>query len=106
METKHTPGPWTVFHGTQTTYGPNRTIMPHYTIRRDKDPNNVWFSEAETDANAALIAAAPDLYDGLADLNESVEQYLAAPSTDHMNGLTAALRFARAVIRRVKGETA
>jgi len=78
------------------------------------DPDGRWIGpvaelkylvahEDEQWANARLIAAAPELLDGLSDLNESAERYLAAPSVDAMNGLTAALRFARAAIAKAEG---
>jgi len=58
---------------------------------------------ADDRLKAALIAAAPELLAANVELNEAVELYLAAPSIDGMNRLTAALRVARDVCAKAEG---
>lgn len=58
MKTKHTPGPW--FYKDE-----HRPIVPTYQIRsNDKEVACVSFS-VNGEANAKLIAAAPDLLEAL-----------------------------------------
>lgn len=62
-ETKHTPGPWE-FDG------------PHHNIIVWSSPNNrICFmtSDGPTEANARLIAAAPDLLEALKNIVNSIE---------------------------------
>ena len=93
---KHTPGPWT-----------DDATLNHYTTRvirhngivvarlptAPQDPDN----EAEMDANAALIASAPEMLEALRMLAD-----------DHEHGATGTirqehLRTARAAIARAEG---
>lgn len=88
---KHTPGPWV-----QVGWGP-------YGIRAGYSQSSVGTSiahvskgPAEFDANARLIASAPDLLKALELLTEEVEEYeLGNPDV---------LRKARAAVARAKGE--
>jgi hypothetical protein len=55
-DTKHTPGPWRVY--------PRGSCVPHYDVceRIVSDyPSGRSLSDGPSDADAALIAAAPDL---------------------------------------------
>ena len=81
---KHTPSPWSVGGVSgQEIYGGGRLIA------------NAW-----TDANAALIAAAPDL---LAALEQSL---MALIGYQHQNEITkAAQNSARAAIAKARGES-
>ncbi|HCE8379584.1 hypothetical protein AAA619_30790 [Pseudomonas aeruginosa] len=56
---KHTPGPWE--------YSPVRgsIALLHIYCADNKGPFHVERSDAETDANAKLIAASPDLLEAL-----------------------------------------
>ena len=56
---KHTPGPWD--------YSPVRgsVALLHIYCADNKGPFHVERSDAETDANAKLIAASPDLLEAL-----------------------------------------
>ncbi|AVR83667.1 MULTISPECIES: hypothetical protein [Bacteria] len=56
---KHTPGPWE--------YSPVRgsVALLHIYCADNKGPFHVERSDAETDANAKLIAASPDLLEAL-----------------------------------------
>jgi hypothetical protein len=58
METKHTPGPWIV-----KTYTPNHGCWNHW-IQSKHGPSNT----DEAEANARLIAAAPELLEALKEL--------------------------------------
>ncbi|ENM3028935.1 hypothetical protein AB7A55_004957 [Pseudomonas aeruginosa] len=59
---KHTPGPWE--------YSPVRgsIALLHIYCADNKGPFHVERSDAETDANAKLIAAAPELLEALVNL--------------------------------------
>ena len=81
MTTKHTPGPWTTDSKERTDTA--RYIMaaarpfPHTIARID------LVNRAEDEANAALIAAAPEMYEALRDLlavkpNSDAPEWVAA----------------------------
>ena len=94
METKHTPGPWFMetwskFNGEQVTqvsafseYG-NRTMQ-------------AIVNSGNSEANARLIAAAPDLL-------EALKEIVSAADGDGWNQLDAGLRKARAAIAKATG---
>lgn len=104
MGTQHTPGPWRVEEGTtlvwgacnpddRTTYGMGYPVASMEQQRR-------WDRSGEPttdtqDANARLIAAAPDL---LAACEAYAEAYDAATGTIHVDPAI------RAAIARAKGE--
>ncbi len=88
METKHTPGPWEVELGTA-----NRDW---HIIKR----GTAWnATSAERDANARLIAAAPDL---LAALALILADYSAAYGGDEKDE-PKAMKAARAAIAKAEG---
>ncbi len=61
MTSKHTPGPWRVVGGTQVT---GRDVICNTADLDDpRQSNEAWVAEMQ--ANARLIAAAPDLADAL-----------------------------------------
>lgn len=60
--TKHTPGPWTVSAG-RTIETPSGQF--YLTYNMDKHGNPLFRSFVELDSNAALIAAAPAMYEAL-----------------------------------------
>ena len=69
MKTNHTPGPWLTFGHHVTADDPNRS---GYTVAVAHVPNpsdNVRPAIGTREANAALIAAAPELLEALANLN-------------------------------------
>lgn len=102
MQTKHTPGPWAV-----TAVGSCFAIHPAASENERDDfcrltPHNYhpcgWdAAKAETDANARLMAAAPELADALAWALDQIEDDL---DLDHQE----ALAYARAVLARARGE--
>lgn len=66
MQTNHTPGPWTVSNNS--VFGNHGVIKP---LVADLDGR---FDDDESKANAALIAAAPDLLVALQDLLNATEE--------------------------------
>ena len=65
-ESKHTPGPWTLGTGSQTGTGYAVCAGPQIlaTVNGFGYPLDIGHAP-ESDANAALIAAAPDMYEAL-----------------------------------------
>ena len=68
----HTPGPWTYYSGSRGIYGSDgaggeKSICTLHGPRRDR-------AKPERDANARLIAAAPDLLDALQGLLDAVRR--------------------------------
>lgn len=81
--TKHTPGPWSCFHMPGTT-------SPWWTIR---DGRNIYVAEVdwvdhavlveEAEANARLIAAAPELLEAAKGLEQALRLYSGRSHRDH-----------------------
>ena len=72
--TSHTPGPWDVYPGTRagidTKDGSFSIVVAGY----DDDECGIWGrTNAEAEANARLIAAAPDLLEALSELLAEAE---------------------------------
>lgn len=62
----HTPGPWEVdVDGTGWAIGPSDRFVATIDIDHTIDENDTPLSDAECEANARLIAAAPDLLEAL-----------------------------------------
>ena len=76
MKSKHTSGPWIHDRGVvQTSVGHHvASVMGQY--------KGGYYSAEETDANATLIAAAPDLFDSLKRLTSVVQDALEDPELD------------------------
>ena len=87
---KHTPGPWAIENG-RCIYGRGNFIKPF--VASVEDDHN----DAETAANARLIAAAPDMYHALQDL-------IAYLGVDVDNGLDELLTNARDAIAKATGK--
>lgn len=105
METKHTPGPWQVIKGA------------YNSIRISDNPNDKrlagiaqiteWAKPEVREANAHLIAAAPDLYRGLALLLPTCKAWLEDAKKADPHGwqsLDNDIAVAVAAIRKAKGE--
>lgn len=58
---KHTPGPWEIYAGSLDVYGPVQPTERHPNYRRRVSAYPWTDKDDEGRANAALIAAAPDL---------------------------------------------
>lgn len=97
MATKHTPGPWQVFNAPDgrifvETETPQQ--QPHFSTIAQVDPGYGRYGPPE--ANAHLIAAAPDLYEALGYL-------LAERCEDRLCGSLDCNR-ARAALAKARGE--
>ena len=90
MKTQHTQGPWIITNG-RCIYGNGDFIKPF--VASVEDDHN----DAETAANARLIAAAPDMYHALQDL-------IAYLGVDVDNGLDELLTNARDAIAKATGK--
>jgi hypothetical protein len=92
---KRTPGPWTVSR--ETTRG---QFVTETHIRGPRNDHIALVGPCEIDANARLIAAAPELLGALRELTNAVEQY--APNPGNWPELARAL----AVIAKAEGGAA
>jgi hypothetical protein len=89
----HTPGPWQV-HGSRIIIaGPDRNVR---TVAKT-EPGGAFGMDAEQEANAALMAAAPDLLDALVDL--LAEATHTGPLREERHGIEKA----RAAIAKARG---
>lgn len=97
-DTKHTPGPWLVspFKAVVITgeFGKDGDFLPVAAMLWPTDER----SEAETYANAHLIAAAPDLYAACA----AAEEYLSCV----LEGAAEVREACTAALRKARGEVA
>jgi hypothetical protein len=95
-DAKHTPGPWMA--NRSTVFGPDDANghVTHVAV----------LAHGQTlDANARLIAAAPELLDALQDAMEALA--MCQPRTDHgARWQSAAMQKARVTIAKAKGELA
>lgn len=75
MKTNHTQGQWVISHGANSypTIGSVELHQPIATIHKIED---VKFFCQEAEANAKLIAAAPDMLDALAEAEKLIEKHL------------------------------
>jgi hypothetical protein len=101
---KHTPGPWNV-DGDATVYG------PRFSIANDKEQIGRFEVadckgyKQEREANARLIASAPDLLRALEQLLETAESlndWLVSDGS--INGEHELFKKVRAIISKAKGE--
>lgn len=104
MASKHTPGPWRVGGGYTHNFGFDCLMVESGPADPDEAIAiaSVWSdgddgSDTESEANAALVSAAPDL---LAALEESIEYSPYKGESEE----TPFLRRARAAIAKAKGE--
>ncbi len=94
--TKHTPGTWAVERAT----GENGVGQYHVTPCSGDEDYGCIYSEAD----ARLIAAAPDLLAALTEAHALLE-YAAECEFDFGEGFTQAMEQNRAAIAKAKGET-
>ena len=104
METKHTPGPWTVTADGAGWYiecAPERGHSVAYIMAEigEEDPDT---SDDEKEANARLIAAAPDLLEAL----QWLVDILPDPDLDNDELQRTWTRRARAAIAKATGGAA
>lgn len=110
----HTPGPWFVRHEVWSG-GPMLREGGCFSIEDSEDAfeSNVICSRfpwpekaAELEANARLIAAAPDLLDALQDLADDIADRFDMDSDSTNPGMKYAVRQARAAIAKALGRDA
>ncbi len=89
---KHTPGPW--FASGPCVYKGLETDMPAPMLVEPASPRETLFSDGESEANARLIAAAPDMFAML----EAIE------SQGAIQFVTARMGSLRSLIRKVRGQ--
>lgn len=112
METKHTPGPWRL-EGDRIEAAARHGLLPVATVCRAKG------HEAEDAANAALLAAAPELLDELQHAGLVIQTMLGFMSIEQKARMADALEAAhlagegatryherRAVIAKAMGQAA
>lgn len=84
---KHTPGPWHVSGPTRDVKAPPTAYLPDGMVAATRYLGNAPEREAEHAANAALIAAAPDLL-------QAARMVMTWPSHENMTPVFDALRAA------------
>ena len=104
MESKHTPGPW--HYAPDTLVGPMIGANGCITTLN----HNGHRSEAEAEANAHLIAAAPDMYEALQAATFALEGALVLlrkvdglASSGHMRGFEAAYMNGARALAKAEG---
>lgn len=98
IQTKHTPGPW------ENRPYPNQLNRQARIGTNDRTVASVWADNREGEANAHLIAAAPDLLDALAGFAEAYCPTDGSPlSWEECN---EAYQVALAVIAKAQGAVA
>lgn len=91
---EHTPGPWTIRFGLNVMGKDVRyPSQERLVANAGGHANNIWNEQvtAENEANARLIAAAPDLLEALKEILAAGESYV-----DSADEVKAMLRFGRA----------
>lgn len=104
MTQAHTPGPWTA-HPIETRFGPPYTPVSAKTLIA-RVYSEDFEDYAQSEANARLIAAAPQMLDALEailqDVPADVEEWAERYETFHLS--VSAMKSACAAIRAAKGE--
>lgn len=88
---KHTPGPWVRTNENGIRHADGKTLIAQ----------TFWPSQEVNKANARLIAAAPELLEGLKQAVEELSDYAPTP----LNGLSALIRKLDAVIDKAESQT-
>jgi len=98
--TKHTPGPWTYQDSTQTVFSKHEdhkfSLIAKIATGEDR---------AEEDANALLIAAAPELLEALQKLGQETAPFIATAIGSRNPNILAAVQKANEAIAKATGET-
>jgi predicted metal-dependent hydrolase len=93
----HTPGPWTVYSQPNQSSGDEGDTAWWYSLEAPADGSTF----AEHEANARLIAAAPEMNDAL----KYAENVLAKDPASDRGHKMKALRLIRAAIAKAEGNT-
>ena len=109
MGIKHTPAPWRVSNESPRiikkdyrAIGSDAGFLIASTMGHDN--SGFYASEQEADANARLIAAAPELYESLADALADYDNWVSDEDNYPHEHLVAWAEKARAAIAKAKGE--
>ena len=108
MGIKHTPGPWVIAESEQGRHFRAVSAKKHEALAtvvwlmEDDDMDGVTSPECE--ANASLIAAAPDLLEALTDAVIDFDNWAAHEDNHPHEHLVAWAERARAAIAKAKGE--
>lgn len=102
MKAQHTPGPWQIQRGVPIGFG----LVASAGLRQ-KIVSAEGVSDSEADANARLIAAAPDLLAALQAIEDDLSGVISVAAIDgqieRLPSLKAARDLARAAIAKAKG---
>jgi hypothetical protein len=104
MNTKYTPGPWEIGTGivkTPINSGHKHIAMVNY-YKSGSEPERSVYGE-EHEANAQLIAAAPELLEALEEAVTWMETYVRVTSTPNVGPLAQDITKAHAAITKAKG---
>ncbi|OZI38998.1 hypothetical protein CEG14_05535 [Bordetella genomosp. 1] len=108
MTTKHTPGPWArdigSGFGCDVRAENGRKVAATWGINSG-DPHRPAY-RAECDANARLIAAAPELLEALQELADDIADRFDMDSPSTNPGIKHCIKQARAAILKATGEQA
>ena len=95
MESKHTPGPWCISRDGTPDYAPQYTVY-------DEEPGDRVATAFVSEANAALIAAAPELLEALEEAHNALELFASDESQSGQIAVFAVMK-ARAAIAKASG---
>jgi hypothetical protein len=104
---KHTPGPWAYSHNSwefSDVYGTDGKVVATCQIDEDVTEETQEMLETIKEANARLIAAAPDLLEALQACADWLD-WLVVPPIDPKDAHHAHLKLARAAIAKATGKT-
>ena len=96
-ERKWTPGPWYVSNMSEIFHGDDCNLADCWSVHADID-------EDECEANAHLIAAAPDMYDALESAEESIATFIGVHGYPTDSGAGEILRQVSAALAKARGE--
>jgi hypothetical protein len=106
MEAKHTPGPWWVDDMAYSARAvANRAATYPSGLSTDEKTAHMAAIDAESAANAALIAAAPDMYEALAALVAAFDSRETDPAWQMRPSTVAAWKASAAAIAKAEGRT-
>jgi hypothetical protein len=107
-ETKHTPGPWMVepVFIAQQTCGALHFGEYRFPFKRNGDGSCFTYSREEAEANARLIAAAPEMLAALKSINEWLlfGEILSNPNDVYLKQFITANNLAVAAIAKAEGK--
>ena len=105
MEAKHTPGPWVIADGGPIIADSQNMIAVTLDMFDSNEDLSTWIqtrvTRPEREANARLIAAAPELLEALEELVTALDYAVTRRSRARRD---AAVKSARAAIAKARGE--